>query len=279
MSSVHHLLLDGWVLARHARRSGYGGRCICSGALRGRRRHEIVRRRRGWRRNDRHGSGLLERSGEQFEFLLGGLALQPIAFDFSPECLELLEGSGFVETWTAGGGFGHTSKVNAWRRRVNGLRYVIGMLEPGEEAPDFELRSHRGGTVKLTDFRGRRNVVLAFHPLAFTPVCATQMSGYESDLAEFDRAGAAVLGISVDAQPSKAAWARTLGPISFDLLSDFHPHGGVAEKYGVYRAADGISERAIFLVDKSGRIAWAKVYPIPELPKNREVLDALRGLA
>jgi peroxiredoxin len=150
-------------------------------------------------------------------------------------------------------------------------------LRPGDEAPDFELRTHRGGTVKLSDFRGKRQVVLAFHPLAFTPVCATQMAGYESDLAKFEAMDAAVLGISVDAQPSKAAWARALGTISFDLLSDFNPHGGVAERYGVYRPNDGISERAIFVVDKQGKIAWAKVYDIPQQPDNRELLDALRA--
>jgi peroxiredoxin len=102
------------------------------------------------------------------------------------------------------------------------------------------------------------------------------MTGYESDLAQFERAGAAVLGISVDAQPAKAAWAKTLGQISYDLLSDFHPHGEVAQKYGVFRAKDGISERAIFIVDKSGKIAWSKVYAIPELPNNQEVLEALQ---
>jgi peroxiredoxin len=149
-------------------------------------------------------------------------------------------------------------------------------LKPGDEAPDFELRSHRGGTVRLSDFRGKRQVVLAFHPLAFTPVCATQMAGYEADLAKFEEMGAAVLGISVDAQPAKSAWARTLGTISFDLLSDFHPHGDVAQKYGVYRPIEGISERALFVVDKQGTIAWAKVYDIPQQPDNRELLDALR---
>ena len=133
--------------------------------------------------------------------------------------------------------------------------------------------------MKLSGFRGKKNVVLAFHPLAFTPVCANQMRGYESDLHEFENAGAAVLGISIDAQPAKAAWAKTLDSISYDLLSDFHPHGAVAKKYDVFREKEGFSERAVFVVDKNGRIAWSKVYAIPELPKNDEVLGALRPLA
>jgi len=152
------------------------------------------------------------------------------------------------------------------------------MLTAGQAAPDFELRSHKGGTVKLSDFRGKKNIVLAFHPLAFTPVCANQMRAYESDLAQFEKAGAAVFGISIDAQPAKAAWAKTLDSISYDLLSDFHPHGDVAKKYGVFREKEGFSERAIFVIDKAGRIAWSKVYAIPEQPKNDELLAALQAL-
>jgi peroxiredoxin len=151
-------------------------------------------------------------------------------------------------------------------------------LKVGDDAPEFELRSHKGGTVKLSDYRGRKKVVLAFHPLAFTPVCANQMCGYESDLARFESAGAAVLGISIDPQPAKAAWAKSLGPISYDLLSDFHPHGEVADRYGVFRPKEGFSERAIFVIDKQGKVAWSKVYAIPEQPPNAEVLAALERL-
>ena len=86
-------------------------------------------------------------------------------------------------------------------------------LNQATEAPDFELRSHRGGTVRLSDYRGKKNVVLAFHPLAFTPVCATQMTGYEADLPRLEQLDAVVLGISIDPQPSKTAWAKTLGSI------------------------------------------------------------------
>jgi peroxiredoxin len=151
-------------------------------------------------------------------------------------------------------------------------------LKPGDEAPDFELRSHTGGTVRLSDFRGKKNVVVAFHPLAFTPVCATQMAAYESDKPRQEQHDAVVLGISIDPQPSKAAWAKTLGPISFDLLSDFHPHGDVAKRYGVFREKEGFSERAVFVVDKQGKIAWSKTYDIPEQPKSEDYLSALASM-
>jgi peroxiredoxin len=151
-------------------------------------------------------------------------------------------------------------------------------LKPGDEAPDFELRSHRGTTVRLSDFRGRKNVVLAFHPLAFTPVCASQMRAYESDLKRFESADTTVLGISIDPQPSKTAWAESLGTISFDLLSDSYPHGEVAKQYDVFREREGFSERAVFLIDKEGRIRWSKVYDIPEQPRNDELLAELGTL-
>jgi peroxiredoxin len=154
----------------------------------------------------------------------------------------------------------------------------VAALDKGQEAPDFELRSHRGGTVKLSDFRGRTNVVIAFHPLAFTPVCARQMCAYEAGGSRIAALDAVVLSVSVDPQPAKTAWAQALGAISFDLLSDFHPHGEIATKYGVFRQHDGISERAVFVVDKEGRIAWSKVYEIPEAPNNEELFEALNRL-
>ena len=151
-------------------------------------------------------------------------------------------------------------------------------LKPGDEAPDFELRSHRGGTVRLSSFRGKKNVVVAFHPLAFTPVCATQMQSYESDISRFEKDDTAVLGLSIDAQPAKAAWARELGVKSFDLLSDNYPYGEVAQKFGVFREKDGISERAVFVIDKAGKVRWSRVYDIPQHPGNDEVFDALAAL-
>lgn len=151
-------------------------------------------------------------------------------------------------------------------------------LQDGETAPDFELTNHRRSPVKLSDFRGKRHVVLAFHPMAFTPVCASQMTGYEADLQRFEQADAIVFGISTDPQPCKAGWATVLGGLSFDMLSDFHPHGAVSQKYGVYREQDGISERAVFVIDKQGRIAWSKVYDIPDQPDNAEIFAALDSM-
>tara|TARA_B100000029_G_scaffold217185_1_gene214989 strand:+ start:3458 stop:3931 length:474 start_codon:yes stop_codon:yes gene_type:complete len=151
------------------------------------------------------------------------------------------------------------------------------LLKTGEEAPDFELDSHLGFRVRLSSFRGVKNVVLVFHPLAWTPVCSTQMQNYESDKKWFDNHEAHILSLSVDAVPAKLEWAKSLGGISYDLLSDFHPKGLIAEKYGVMRDG-GITERAIFIVDKSGIIVFAKVYDIPTLPDDEELREALQTL-
>lgn len=148
----------------------------------------------------------------------------------------------------------------------------------GEPAPDFELESHLGGRVRLSAFRGRRHVIVAFHPLAWTPVCASQMQNYEADLDWFRAHDAHVLGISVDPAASKAAWAASLGGIRFDLLSDFPPRNGVARAYGVAHA-EGFAERAVFVVDKQGAIAFRKVYDLPALPDNAEVRQAVERLA
>lgn len=152
------------------------------------------------------------------------------------------------------------------------------MLPAGAPAPDFELRNQTGRSVRLSDFRGSKRVVLAFHPLAFTPVCAVQMQTYEREKRRFDALETHVLSVSVDAGPAKKAWAESLGGVSYDLLSDFHPHGAVAAAYGVMRD-DGISERALFLIDKAGRIAWAKLYAIPEQPDVEELFRELDKLA
>ncbi|MFP6572245.1 MAG: redoxin domain-containing protein [Vicinamibacterales bacterium] len=151
-------------------------------------------------------------------------------------------------------------------------------LKIGEEAPDFELDSHLGHKVRVSSFRNIKNVVV-FHPLAWTPVCSNQMQNYESDKKWFDSHETHILALSVDAVPAKVGWAKSLGGISYDLLSDFHPKGLAAERYGVTRDG-GITERAIFVfvVGKSGTIVFAKAYNIPTLPDNAEIRQALEML-
>jgi len=151
------------------------------------------------------------------------------------------------------------------------------MIAVSTTAPDLALQSHADRMIRLSDFRGKQNVVLAFHVLAFTPVCAVQMQHYERDQARFAALDTHILAISVDASPAKKAWAEALGGITFDLLSDFHPVGHVARAYGVMRD-DGITERAIVVVNKAGKVAWTKLYQIPEQPDIEELFKALGRL-
>ncbi len=104
------------------------------------------------------------------------------------------------------------------------------------------------------------------------------MPAYEADLERFKGYDAQVLGISVDSVPSNAAWAKSLGGISYDLLSDFEPKGEVARAFGAYREGDGISERAIFIVDKEGRVAYKDIHDIGDQPDNEDLFEVLRKL-
>ncbi|MBI3652626.1 MAG: redoxin domain-containing protein [Acidobacteria bacterium] len=104
------------------------------------------------------------------------------------------------------------------------------------------------------------------------------MPSYEADLSRFEGLDTHVLGISVDSVPCNTAWAKSLGGITYDLLSDFHPKGEVAKSFGAYREADGISERALFVVDKEGKIAYKDIHDISKQPDNEEIFDVLRKL-
>lgn len=104
------------------------------------------------------------------------------------------------------------------------------------------------------------------------------MPAYEADLERFAGYDAQVLGISVDSVPCNIAWARSLGNLSYDLLSDFHPKGEVAEAYGAYRNNDGISERALFIVDKAGKLAYKDIHNIADQPDNEDLFEVLRKL-
>ena len=104
------------------------------------------------------------------------------------------------------------------------------------------------------------------------------MPSYEADKERFDELNAQVLGISVDSVPCNIAWAKSLGNLSYDLLSDFHPKGEVAKAYGAYRANDGISERALFIVDKEGKLAFVDIHNIADQPDNEDLFEVLRKL-
>jgi mycoredoxin-dependent peroxiredoxin len=150
-------------------------------------------------------------------------------------------------------------------------------LAVGAEAPDFTLKDQNQKDVKLSDFRGKKNVVLVFYPLDWSPVCSNEHVCFVNDLKRFDQLDAQVLGLSVDSVWSHKAFAEKLG-INYSLLADFQPRGAVADKFGVYLADKGITGRAIAVIDRNGKIAWFKNYDIPSLPELQEVSQALEKL-
>lgn len=145
----------------------------------------------------------------------------------------------------------------------------------GEEAPDFELPAIGDKTIHLQDFRGSKNVILSFHPLAWTGVCADQMQDLQSNIQTFVDKDTVALGISVDSIPTKTAWAESLGVTDVEFLADFNPKGAVAKMYGIYIEEKGIGGRAVFVVDKEGVVQFSKVYPLPEKPNIDEIIVAL----
>jgi len=148
------------------------------------------------------------------------------------------------------------------------------ILEVGDPAPDFTLKDQNDQEVTLSALRGKK-VVLSFHPLAWTRVCAIQMQDLEKHREDMERLGAVALGLSVDSVPCKKAWAESLGIQETRLLADFWPHGGVARAYGIFREKNGFSERAVFIVDAEGVIRFKKIYPMREVPDIGEILVAL----
>lgn len=150
------------------------------------------------------------------------------------------------------------------------------MIQVGEKAPDFKLEDQSGNEVSLKDFAGKK-VLLSWHPLAFTSICALQMNSLEDNAKRFQEANTVVLGMSVDAQPSKEAWAESLGLKEVQILADFHPHGEVSKAYGLFNDEMGASVRANVLVDEEGTVIWAKEYPLKETPDVEEVFEAIKN--
>ena len=150
-------------------------------------------------------------------------------------------------------------------------------LKVGEEAPDFMLPAVSGGKVSLSQFREKKNVVLSFVPAAWTPVCSDQWPGYNIVKDLFDQHDAVLLGITVDNIPTLFSWTRQMGNLWFPVLSDFWPHGAVSKSYGVLRS-DGVSERALFVIDKKGILRYIDVHDINERPRLEALVKALEEL-
>jgi len=165
--------------------------------------------------------------------------------------------------------------------------YDAGKLKPtdstlkvgvGDTAPDFELPAVQGGTVRLSDYRGKKSVVLSFVPAAWTPVCSDQWPGYNIAQEMFTVHDAVIIGISVDNIPSQHAWSEAMNTITFPVLSDFWPHGAVADSYGVLRT-DGMAERALFIIDKKGIIRYIDVHDINKRPDLGLLLEEVEKAA
>jgi peroxiredoxin len=144
----------------------------------------------------------------------------------------------------------------------------------GQSAPEFALKDQSQQEVKLADFRGKKNVVLVFYPLDWSPVCTNEHACFVNDMKNFEQLDAQVLGLSVDSVWSHKAYAEKMG-IRYPLLADFHPRGAVAGKYGMYLEDRGITGRAIAVINKAGKVAWFKQYEIPVVPDMKEVAAAL----
>jgi peroxiredoxin len=161
---------------------------------------------------------------------------------------------------------------------------ALNPISVGADAPDFELSSSEigdngkpGKKIRLSDYRGKKSVVLAFFPLDFSPVCTGENQCFQSGIARIEEVGAQILGVSVDSAWTHAAFKRELG-LSYPLLADFHPKGEVAKKYGLYLEESGITARATVIVDRDGKVAFVKVQQIPEPRANTEIFAMLQKL-
>jgi len=148
-------------------------------------------------------------------------------------------------------------------------------VKKGKVVKDLGLKDQDGEEFRLADCKGKR-VLLSFHPLAWTRICALQMQSLEKSKKALDKLGAVAVGLSVDSVPCKAAWAKSLKIKDTKLLCDFWPHGAFAKSLGILRA-EGSSERANIILDEAGKVMFVKIYPLRELPDIKEILAVLKG--
>ncbi len=148
-------------------------------------------------------------------------------------------------------------------------------ITKGETAPDFTLKDQNGKNFTLAKQQGKR-VLLSFQPLAWTQICQNQMKALDDNYDIITSLNTVPVGLSIDSMQSKKAWAAHTGIKKLRMLADFWPHGAVAKAYGLFREPDGISERANVIIDENGRVAWVKIYDIPQLPDINEVIATLK---
>jgi mycoredoxin-dependent peroxiredoxin len=148
-------------------------------------------------------------------------------------------------------------------------------VEVGEEAPDFELKDQHGTPVSLSGFRGKKNVVLVFYPLAFSGVCSGELCAIRDQFPEITRDDVELVTVSVDSTFVLRTWAEQQH-FNFTMLADFWPHGAVAKTYGVFDDKMGVATRGTFIIDKGGIVRWKVVNPIPQA---REIADYQKALA
>lgn len=150
-------------------------------------------------------------------------------------------------------------------------------VKVGDRAPAFSLPALGGKTISLAQYRGLKNVVISFVPAAWTPVCSDQWPGYNIARDIFVQHDAILLGITVDNLPTLYAWTQQMGDLWFPVLSDFWPHGAVADRFGVLRG-DGMAERALFVIDKAGIIRFISVSDINRRPDLKALVAALASI-
>jgi peroxiredoxin len=150
-------------------------------------------------------------------------------------------------------------------------------VEIGDQAPDFELKDQHGTPVRLSSFRGSKNVVLVFYPLAFSGVCTGELCAMRDEFPEVTRDDVELLTVSVDSTFALRTWADQ-EKFGFELLSDFWPHGAVAKLYGVFEENMGIATRGTFIIGKDGVVRWKVVNPIPQARDIAEYQKALAAL-
>ncbi|MGB5217720.1 MAG: peroxiredoxin [Smithella sp.] len=150
-------------------------------------------------------------------------------------------------------------------------------VKAGDAAPDFTLKAVSGKMISLKDYQGKKNVVISFVPAAWTPVCSDQWPGYNIVQDIFESHDSIMLGITVDSIPTLFSWTNQMGKLWFEVLSDFWPHGAVAEKFGVLRS-DGVAERALFVIDKTGIIRYIDVHDINHRPPLEALVKELEKL-